>query len=76
MRRPKQNITNKGDGRLPVAESAAAPSYRRRSVTIASVGLQTNLELLLRSAPDEHSPLTGRELVAEKVALLAVMAGD
>ena len=36
MRRPKQNITNKGDGRLPVAESAAAPSYRRRGVTIAS----------------------------------------
>eukprot|EP00964_Phaeocystis_antarctica_P029428 scaffold16579_cov58-Phaeocystis_antarctica.AAC.3 len=43
---------------------AASPA---RSVTIASVGLLTNLELLLRSAPDAHSPLTGQELVAEKV---------
>ena len=33
-------------------------------------GLLTNLELLLRSAPDEHSPLTGRELVAEIVRRL------
>ena len=61
----------------------AVDVYRRvlaasaaRSVTIASVGLLTNLELLLRSAPDAHSPLTGHELVAEKVALLATMAGD
>ena len=52
---------------------AASPA---RSVTIASVGLQTNLELLLRSGPDAHSSLTGRELVAEKVLLLASMAGD
>ena len=52
---------------------AASPPL---SVTIASVGLQTNLELLLRSGPDEHSHLTGHELVAEKVALLATMAGN
>ena len=71
----------------PIRDSSQVPDavdvYRRvlaaspaRSVTIASVGLLTNLELLLRSAPDAHSPLTGRELVAEKVTLLAVMAGD
>ncbi|EOD15514.1 hypothetical protein EMIHUDRAFT_245775 [Emiliania huxleyi CCMP1516] len=60
----------------------AVKLYRRvladaatRSVTISSVGLLTNLELLLRSAPDEHSQLRGVELVAEKVALLVVMAG-
>ena len=33
---PKQNITNKAETGLAVAESAAAPSYRRRGVTIAS----------------------------------------
>ena len=71
----------------PIRDSSQVPDavdvYRRvlaaspaRSVTVASVGLLTNLELLLRSAPDAHSPLTGHELVAEKVALLAVMAGD
>ena len=52
---------------------AAAPA---RSVTIASVGLQTNLEVLLRSGPDAHSHLTGLELVAEKVVVLASMAGN
>jgi len=71
----------------PIRNSSQVPDavevYRRvlaaspaRSVTIASVGLQTNLELLLRSGPDAHSSLTGRELVAEKVLLLASMAGD
>ena len=71
----------------PIRNSTQVPEavdvYRRvlaasppRSVTIASVGLQTNLELLLRSGPDETSPLTGLELVAEKVAVLAAMAGN
>eukprot|EP00312_Isochrysidales_sp_CCMP1244_P001800 CAMPEP_0196687984 /NCGR_PEP_ID=MMETSP1090-20130531/15735_1 /TAXON_ID=37098 /ORGANISM="Isochrysis sp, Strain CCMP1244" /LENGTH=457 /DNA_ID=CAMNT_0042026833 /DNA_START=42 /DNA_END=1415 /DNA_ORIENTATION=+ len=46
-----------------------------RSVTISSIGLLTNLEGLLKSEPDQHSPLSGIDLVAEKVALLAVMAG-
>ena len=55
------------------AALAASPA---RSVVIASVGLQTNLDLLLRSVPDEHSPLTGYQLVAEKVVLLASMAGN
>ena len=71
----------------PIRNSTQVPDavdvYRRvlaasppRSVTIASVGLLTNLELLLRSGPDAHSPLSGFELVAEKVLLLAAMAGN
>jgi hypothetical protein len=51
---------------------AAAPS---RSVAISSIGLLTNLELLLRSGPDEHSQLSGRELVADRVTVVAAMAG-
>ena len=45
------------------------------SVTISSIGLLTNLRALLQSAPDAHSSMTGYDLVAAKVRLLAVMGG-
>ncbi|MDD6254062.1 MAG: nucleoside hydrolase [Bacteroidales bacterium] len=45
------------------------------SVTIVSVGFSTNLVRLLKSAPDEYSPLPGKELVARKVSRLVLMAG-
>lgn len=45
------------------------------SVTIVSVGFSTNLALLLETEADEYSPLTGRELVAQKVGRLVTMAG-
>lgn len=46
-----------------------------RSVAISSIGLLTNLEALLKSRPDQHSKLSGYDLVAQKVKLLAVMGG-
>lgn len=45
------------------------------SVVIAQVGFSTNLARLLDSGPDEHSPLSGPELVTKKVRLLSIMAG-
>jgi inosine-uridine nucleoside N-ribohydrolase len=45
------------------------------SVVIAVVGFSTNLARLLDSQADAHSPLPGRELVAKKCRLLAMMAG-
>ena len=45
------------------------------SVVIAQVGFSTNLARLLRSEPDEHSPMNGAELVRRKVRLLSAMAG-
>lgn len=45
------------------------------SVVIAQVGFSTNLANLLKSPPDDVSPLSGRELVRQKVRLLSVMAG-
>jgi inosine-uridine nucleoside N-ribohydrolase len=45
------------------------------TVVIAQVGFSTNLANLLESEPDEISPLAGKELVAQKVRLLSVMAG-
>ena len=71
---------------LPTVDLDALPDsltvYRRtlanqpdHSVVISSVGMLTNLANLLRSGPDEHSPLTGVELVERKVRLIGVMAG-
>lgn len=45
------------------------------SVTIVSVGFSTNLALLLDTKADEYSPLTGKELVEQKVKRLVTMAG-
>ncbi len=46
------------------------------SISYVCTGLAINLSLLLHSQKDEISPLTGRELVAKKVKLISVMAGD
>ncbi len=70
-----------------VRTGAAVPSavtlYRQllaqqpdHSVTIAAVGLETNLANLLDSKPDRYSSLEGRSLVAQKVKLLTVMGGQ
>jgi len=46
------------------------------SVVVVSVGFSTNIARLLDTQPDRFSPLTGRELVAKKVKLLSIMAGN
>lgn len=60
----------------------AVPLYRKilgsqpdESVTIVTVGFLTNLNNLLKSGPDENSPLSGSELVSKKVKMLVSMAG-
>jgi len=60
----------------------AVAVYRRilnsqpdNSVTIVTVGFLTNLNNLLNSQPDTHSPLTGKELIIKKVKNLVSMAG-
>ncbi len=45
-------------------------------VTIVQVGFSTNLAALLDSKPDSLSPLSGIELIKEKVALVSAMAGN
>ncbi len=45
------------------------------SVTVVTVGFLTNLSNLLKSQPDNISPLSGRELVSKKVSRLVSMAG-
>jgi len=46
-----------------------------KSVTIVTVGFLTNICGLLKSEPDEISPLSGNELVKKKVLKLVSMAG-
>ena len=46
-----------------------------RSVTLVQVGFFSNLAALLDTPPDSHSPLSGHDLVKQKVKLLSVMAG-
>ncbi len=60
----------------------AVTLYRRilsiqsdKSVTIISVGFLTNLKKLLQSKADMFSPLTGEQLVKQKVKQLVSMAG-
>jgi purine nucleosidase len=60
----------------------AVPLYRRvlaaqpdNSVVIVTVGTKENLAELLATGPDEHSPLSGAELVRRKVRLWSCMGG-
>ena len=46
-----------------------------KSVTIVTVGFLTNLNNLLKSKPDNFSPLEGKDLVIKKVKRLVSMAG-
>lgn len=46
-----------------------------KSVNIASIGMLTNLALLLQSDGDDYSPLSGVELVAQKVDRIVYMDG-
>lgn len=46
------------------------------SVTIVSVGFSTNIARLLDTPSDDFSGLSGKELIAKKVKLLSVMAGN
>ena len=46
------------------------------SVVLISVGFSTNIAKLLNSAADDYSPLSGKELIRQKVTLLSMMAGS
>jgi purine nucleosidase len=46
------------------------------AVVVVQIGFSTNLARLLDSPPDDASPLAGHDLVARKVTVLSVMAGN
>jgi hypothetical protein len=47
----------------------------KRRVDIITTGYVTNIELLLKSEPDEYSPLTGEELIKQKCGQLYIVGG-
>lgn len=51
-------------------------SEKDTPIALCSIGVLTNLRLLLQSEPDEYSPLNGIELVRNKVSCLYIMCGD
>lgn len=60
---------------VPVLRKELA-RLRNGSAVVVAIGPLTNIRDLLSSAPDELSPLDGKALVAAKVRVLIVMAGD
>ena len=63
------------EGENPVSFYRRLLAGSKEKVEIAEIGFPQTLIQLLTSSPDESSPLTGMELVKEKVAHLWVMAG-
>ena len=47
-----------------------------KSVTFVTVGFSTNMARLLASKGDEHSPLDGKSLMAQKADKVVIMAGN
>lgn len=83
FRYPKQ-IAENFPNDLPTNEAApdAVDLYREilarqpdTSVVLVTVGYLTNVRYLLESEPDDHSPLSGKELVRQKVKRWVVMGG-
>lgn len=67
---------------VPEETLSTTPLYRKllaeaepHSMTVAVVGNLKNIHNLLISEPDDNSPLSGRELVEEKVDRMYVMGG-
>ena len=67
------NTTDDYPSAVTVYRKILARSFDK--VSIVSLGFLYNLEALLKSNPDEWSPLTGMELVAEKVDCIFIMGG-
>lgn len=49
---------------------------QNNSITLISVGFLDNLAALLNTTSDEHSSLSGKDLVATKVKELVIMGGQ
>lgn len=58
------------------------PMYRRilsasdTKVNIITLGFLQNIQGLMNSAPDQYSPLTGMELIAQKVDTIYIVGGN
>lgn len=77
------SLINRFDSKLQNKEYPSSPAVYRKtlaeqedhSVTIVTVGFVSNLYELLQSKADQFSPLSGKELIKQKVEKLVAMAG-
>ena len=65
---------NKAPDAVAVLRQALA-GQEDHQVVLVQVGFSSNLAKLLKSPPDDISPLSGRDLVKKKTRLLSIMAG-
>jgi inosine-uridine nucleoside N-ribohydrolase len=70
----KVNSTSETEDAVAVYRKILA-GQADKSVTIVTVGFLTNLANLLKSQPDNFSPLNGKDLVDQKVKQFVAMAG-
>lgn len=79
-----QTISEEYPGSMRSGDDApdAVSAYRQvlsrqpdQSVVIVTIGYLSNLSNLLKSSPDEESPLSGSELVEQKVKQVVIMGG-
>ncbi len=71
---PKLKTNNDYPSAVEVYRKVLA-NQKDQSVVIVSVGFLSNLAALLKSLPDQYSPLLGKDLVAKKVKKWVAMAG-
>lgn len=66
--------------KMPEFEEAVALMRRtlaeNRNVTLIAIGALNNIAALIKSAPDDISSLSGRELIEQSVSEMYVMGGD
>jgi inosine-uridine nucleoside N-ribohydrolase len=71
----KENKTNADYPSAVEVYRKTLAGQKNKSVTIVTVGFISNMADLLKSGPDNFSPLTGMELVKKKVKNWVAMAG-
>lgn len=69
----KTGIKDCDDDALTLLRKTLAESSAK--ITMIAVGPLTNMADLLQSKPDQYSPLTGIELIKEKIASIYIMGG-
>jgi len=67
---------SRSDYEQPVQMYRRILSESDTKVNIITLGFLQNIQALMNSKPDQYSPLTGRELISEKVDTLYITGGN
>lgn len=67
---------SRSDYEQPAAMYRRILSESNTKVNIITLGFLQNIQALMNSRPDQYSPLTGMELIAEKVDTIYIVGGN